>query len=71
MIVYASLNHELDLYWLPVDGTDLEPERITDHTGDIYGARVSPGGNQIVYFSNRISGNYDIWVREGDQTPEQ
>ncbi len=60
-IAYLQFGHQIDLYWIPLDVPDAEHERLTSYTGDNFGARVSPDGNVVVYYSNR-SGNYDLWL---------
>ena len=60
-IAYLQFGHQIDLYWIPLDVPEAEHERLTTYTGDNFGARVSPDGNEVVYYSNR-SGNYDLWL---------
>ncbi len=60
-IAYLQFGHQIDLYWIPLDQPGAEHERLTTYTGDNFGARVSPHGNEVVYYSNR-SGNYDLWL---------
>jgi serine/threonine-protein kinase len=60
-LAYLQFGHQIDLYWLPLDEPDAEHERLTTYTGDNFGARVSPDGNKIAYYSNR-AGNHDLWI---------
>ena len=60
-IAFLQFGHQIDLYWLPLDAPDPEHQRLTSYTGDNFGARVSPDGNQVVYYSNR-AGNHDLWL---------
>jgi Tol biopolymer transport system component/tRNA A-37 threonylcarbamoyl transferase component Bud32 len=67
-IAYANWNHQIDLYWVRLDAPEQEPERLTSFTGGNFGPRVSPDGNQVVYYSVR-SGNWDLWLL--DRTTNQ
>jgi serine/threonine-protein kinase len=60
-IAYVQFGHQIDLHWVRVDAPEEEHERLTSFTGANFGARVSPDGDQVVYYSLR-SGNWDLWV---------
>jgi Tol biopolymer transport system component len=60
-LAYVQFGHQIDIYWVNLDDPDGEHDRLTNFTGGNFGARVSPDGNRVVYYSNR-SGNHDLWV---------
>ena len=60
-VAYAPYSHQLDLYWGRVDQPQEEHQRLTSHTRDNIVGRVSPDGQQIVYYSDR-TGNYELWL---------
>ncbi|MDH3732944.1 MAG: protein kinase [Gemmatimonadota bacterium] len=61
-IAYQQFGHEIEIRWAGVnDAGDEDHERLTTFTGENFGARVSPDGNQVLYYSNR-AGNHDIWI---------
>jgi Tol biopolymer transport system component len=62
-IAYQQFGHEIELRWARLDAPDEEHERLTSFTGENFGARVSPDGSRVLYYSNR-SGNYDLWILE-------
>jgi len=63
VIAYTQFAHQIDLYWAPRNPSSEEHERLTSFTGDNFGARVSPDGNSIVYYSSR-SGDHDLWLHD-------
>ena len=60
-IAYTQFGHQVDLYWIPLDAPDREQERLTTYTGENFGARISPDGNLVSYYSDR-TGNFDLWL---------
>ena len=63
-IAYTNFGHQLDFYWLPIAGDEVE-RRLTSQRGDNFGPRVSPDGSRVVFQSNR-TGNDEIWLLELD-----
>jgi Tol biopolymer transport system component len=60
-IAYVQFGHQIDIYWSPLDASDAEAQRLTTYTRGNFGARVSPDGNQVLYYSNR-AGDFDLWL---------
>jgi serine/threonine-protein kinase len=61
-IAYQQFGHEIEIRWAGLDAADdSEHERLTTFTGANFGARTSPDGSQVLYYSNR-EGNHDLWV---------
>jgi Tol biopolymer transport system component len=58
-IAYSLFSHQQDLYVVSLE--DGSHERLTSHTRDNYGARISPDGHRIAYHSSR-TGNPEIWI---------
>ena len=58
-ILYSTFSHQTDLYIQDVDGGNAE--RITFHTMNNFGARLSPDGTRVVYASSR-TGNGEVWL---------
>ncbi len=67
-ILYHDFSHQTDLYLQRLDGSDAR--RLTFHTETNFGARISPGGDRIVYQSNR-AGNDDLWLLDLDSGAER
>jgi Tol biopolymer transport system component len=57
-IAYDHRDHQVDLHWIPIDAPD-QDERITFLTGENFGPRLSPDGNQIVWMRGPP---YDLWL---------
>ncbi|MEK6325255.1 MAG: protein kinase, partial [Acidobacteriota bacterium] len=62
-IAYTSYSHQVDIYWGQVDRPQEEHQRLTSHTFNHFGARVSPDGQQVLYQSDR-TGNYELWLHD-------
>ena len=60
-IAFTQFQHEIDVYWAEIGAPDEAHQRLTSFTGDNFGARVSPDGGAVAYYSAR-SGDHDIWV---------
>ncbi len=60
-IAYTPYSHQIDLYWGPVDQPQETHQRLTAHTRNNFGGRVSPDGRQVLYQSDR-TGNYELWL---------
>jgi Tol biopolymer transport system component len=60
-IAYVQFGHQIDIRWTRLDTPEQEHERLTSFTGEHFGARVSPDGNRVVYYSDR-AGNFDLWL---------
>jgi Tol biopolymer transport system component len=60
-IAYVQFGHQIDIRWIHLDTPEQEHERLTSFTGEHFGARVSPDGNRVVYYSSR-AGNFDLWL---------
>jgi serine/threonine protein kinase len=58
-ILFSTFSHQTDLYLQDVDGSSAE--RLTFHTQDNFGARLSPDGTRVVYASSR-TGDGEIWL---------
>jgi serine/threonine-protein kinase len=61
MIAYANWSHDIDVHWIQLGADGEEHARLTSSTGDNFGARVSPDGRSVAYYSNR-SGDHDLWI---------
>ncbi len=64
-IAYDHRDHQVDLHWIPIDAPD-QDERLTFLTGENFGPRVSPDGNQIVWMRGPP---HDLWLL--DRTTDQ
>lgn len=64
-IAYDHRDHQVDLHWIPIDAPG-QDERITFLTGENFGPRLSPDGNQIVWMRGPP---YDLWLL--DRTTNQ
>jgi Tol biopolymer transport system component len=62
-IAYQQFGHEIEIRWARLEAPEEEHERLTSYTGDNFGARVSPDGSRVLYYSSR-SGNHNLWVLE-------
>ena len=60
-VAFTSYNHQLPLHWGVLDKPDAEHPRLTSQTHNNFGARVSPDGKQVLYYSDR-TGNYELWL---------
>lgn len=60
-VAYTQYNHQVDLFWGPVDQPQEKHQRLTSHTQNNFGGRVSSDGQHIVYLSDR-TGNYELWL---------
>jgi len=58
---YTQHSHQVDLYQARVDQPEEEHQRLTSHTQNNFGARVSPDGRYILYQSDR-TGNFELWL---------
>ena len=58
-LAVATFGHQTDLYIDAVDGTS--QRRLTFHTHDNFGAKISPDGRKVAYMSNR-TGDPEIWL---------
>ena len=70
-IAYTQYSHQVDIYWGQVGRPQEEHQRLTSHTHNNFGARVSPDGQRVLYYSDR-AGNYDLWLldrRTGAERP--
>jgi len=66
-IAYAAFWHDTLLF--TVDVHTGERKQLTSHVGNNYGARFSPDGRSIAYYSTR-TGNNEIWLHHLDGRPE-
>ncbi len=69
-VLYSNWGHQTDLYRARLGTPDGAHERLTFNTSENYGARVSPDGSRLVYYSNR-TGNYHLWLHELDDGRER
>jgi Tol biopolymer transport system component len=62
-VLYSNWGHQTDLYLALFGSPDEAHRRLTFNTSENYGARFSPDGERLVYYSDR-TGNYEIWLRD-------
>ena len=67
-IAYNHQDHQVDVYWAPLDQPNQEHQQLTDFANENFGPRISQDGDQTVYYSNR-AGNYELYVL--DRTSNQ
>jgi Tol biopolymer transport system component len=67
-IIYSSTSHQTDLYLQ--DLASEEQQRLTQHTQDNFGAKLSPDGRRVAYMSTR-TGNAEIWVLDLESGSER
>jgi serine/threonine protein kinase len=60
-IVFARYTHQVDIYWGRIDQPQDQHQRLTSHTHNNFGARVSPDGQRVLYFSDR-TGSHTLWL---------
>ncbi|MFQ5704528.1 MAG: protein kinase [Gemmatimonadales bacterium] len=60
-IAYSNYDHQVDIYRMRPDAPDEDHERLTEFTGDYFGARISPDGDRVLYSSTR-EGLFDLWL---------
>jgi len=65
-ILYSTFAHQTDLYLDDLKGRE---QRLTQHTLDNFGPRVSPDGKRVVYMSSR-TGNSELWRIDLDEGRE-
>jgi Tol biopolymer transport system component len=70
VIAYTPYSHQIDLYWGPVDQPQETHQRLTAHTLNNFGGRVSPDGRQVLYQSDR-TGNYELWLLDRSSGAER
>ena len=49
-IAYTQFEHQIDLHWVNVDDPEAEHERLSNYTGQQFGARVSQDGQFVAYY---------------------
>jgi TolB protein len=69
-ISYTQFSHQVDLYWAPLERGQERHTRLTAHSLDNFGARVSPDGRKILYHSSR-TGNFELWVLDRESGNER
>ena len=67
-LAVATSSHQTDLYLDAVDGGS--QRRLTFHTHDNFGPRLSPDGRKIAYMSNR-TGDPEIWLLDLESGEER
>lgn len=67
-LAVATFSHQTDLYLDAVDGSS--QRRLTFHTHDNFGAKISPDGRRVVYMSNR-TGDAEIWLLDLESGEER
>ena len=67
-LAVATSSHQTDLYLDAVDGSS--QRRLTFHTHDNFGPRLSPDGRKIAYMSNR-TGDPEIWLLDVESGEER
>lgn len=67
-LALATFSHQTDLYLDAVDGSS--QRRLTFHTHDNFGAKISPDGRHAVYMSSR-TGDPEIWLLDLESGEER